>query len=69
MIGSVPPQTVSKYNSQYHKLFQTVPKEEILMKGTNCQRRGQEDELGEEPGEEPGEESGTGQMFQHICTV
>lgn len=29
----VPPQTVSKYNSQYHKLFQTVPKEEILMKG------------------------------------
>lgn len=30
---SVPPQTVSKYNSQYHKLFQTVPKEEILMKG------------------------------------
>lgn len=24
--------TVSKYNSQYHKLFQTVPKEEILMK-------------------------------------
>lgn len=28
-----PPQTVSKYNSQYHKLFQTVPKEEILMKG------------------------------------
>lgn len=26
-------QTVSKYNSQYHKLFQTVPKEEILMKG------------------------------------
>lgn len=30
---SAPPQTVSKYNSQYHKLFQTVPKEEILMKG------------------------------------
>lgn len=27
-------QTVSKYNSQYHKLFQSVPKEEILMKGT-----------------------------------
>lgn len=27
-------QTVSKYNSQYHKLFQCVPKEEILMKGT-----------------------------------
>ncbi len=26
-------QTVSKYNSQYHKLFSTVPKEEILMKG------------------------------------
>lgn len=26
-------QTVSKYNSQYHKLFQCVPKEEILMKG------------------------------------
>ncbi|KAF0040770.1 hypothetical protein F2P81_006668 [Scophthalmus maximus] len=24
--------TVSKYNSQYHKLFQTVPPEEILMK-------------------------------------
>lgn len=30
---SISPQTVSKYNSQYHKLFQTVPKEEILMKG------------------------------------
>lgn len=26
-------QTVSKYNSQYHKLFQSVPKDEILMKG------------------------------------
>lgn len=26
-------QTVSKYNSQYHKLFQCVPKDEILMKG------------------------------------
>lgn len=26
-------QTVSKYNSQYHKLFSAVPKEEILMKG------------------------------------
>lgn len=26
-------QTVSKYNAQYHKLFQSVPKEEILMKG------------------------------------
>lgn len=34
-MNSVPPQTVSKYNSQYHKLFQTVPKEEILMKGTD----------------------------------
>lgn len=31
-------QTVSKYNSQYHKLFQCVPKDEILMKG-NTQRR------------------------------
>ncbi|XP_076142934.1 GRAM domain-containing protein 2A isoform X1 [Alosa pseudoharengus] len=29
-------QTVSKYNSQYHKLFQTVPKEEILMKVYSC---------------------------------
>lgn len=27
-------QTVSKYNSQYHKLFQCVPKDELLMKGT-----------------------------------
>lgn len=27
-------QTVSKYNTQYHKLFQCVPKDEILMKGT-----------------------------------
>lgn len=27
------------------------------------------EESREEPGEEPGEESGTGQMFQHICTV
>lgn len=27
-------QTVSKYNSQYHKLFPCVPKDEILMKGT-----------------------------------
>ncbi|XP_061742990.1 uncharacterized protein LOC133542817 isoform X1 [Nerophis ophidion] len=26
-------QTVSKYNSQYHKLFQCVPKDELLMKG------------------------------------
>lgn len=26
-------QTVSKYNAQYHKLFQSVPNEEILMKG------------------------------------
>nr|XP_040019898.1 uncharacterized protein gramd2aa isoform X4 [Gasterosteus aculeatus aculeatus] len=29
-------QTVSKYNSQYHKLFQCVPKEEILMKVCLC---------------------------------
>ncbi|XP_048829739.1 GRAM domain-containing protein 2A-like isoform X3 [Brienomyrus brachyistius] len=28
--------TVSKYNSQYHKLFQTVPKEETLMKVYSC---------------------------------
>ncbi|KAK9516104.1 hypothetical protein VZT92_024061 [Zoarces viviparus] len=28
--------TVSKYNSQYHKLFQTVPGEEILMKVYSC---------------------------------
>ncbi|XP_035498555.1 GRAM domain-containing protein 2A isoform X2 [Scophthalmus maximus] len=28
--------TVSKYNSQYHKLFQTVPPEEILMKVYSC---------------------------------
>ncbi|XP_062327392.1 GRAM domain-containing protein 2A isoform X3 [Osmerus eperlanus] len=28
--------TVSKYNSQYHKLFQCVPKEEILMKVYSC---------------------------------
>uniref|UniRef100_A0A8D3B883 GRAM domain-containing protein n=1 Tax=Scophthalmus maximus TaxID=52904 RepID=A0A8D3B883_SCOMX len=26
----------SKYNSQYHKLFQTVPPEEILMKVYSC---------------------------------
>ncbi|XP_068580450.1 GRAM domain-containing protein 2A isoform X2 [Cebidichthys violaceus] len=29
-------QTVSKYNSQYHKLFQCVPKDEILMKVYSC---------------------------------
>ncbi|XP_034077245.1 GRAM domain-containing protein 2A isoform X4 [Gymnodraco acuticeps] len=29
-------QTVSKYNSQYHKLFQSVPKDEILMKVYSC---------------------------------
>ncbi|KAI2648656.1 GRAM domain-containing protein 2A [Labeo rohita] len=29
-------QTVSKYNSQYHKLFSAVPKEEILMKVYSC---------------------------------
>uniref|UniRef100_A0A3B4H628 GRAM domain-containing protein n=1 Tax=Pundamilia nyererei TaxID=303518 RepID=A0A3B4H628_9CICH len=28
--------TVSKYNSQYHKLFQAVPKEEVLMKAYSC---------------------------------
>ncbi|KAJ4923549.1 hypothetical protein JOQ06_004087 [Pogonophryne albipinna] len=28
--------TVSKYNSQYHKLFQSVPREEILMKVYSC---------------------------------
>ncbi|XP_031668702.1 GRAM domain-containing protein 2A-like isoform X1 [Oncorhynchus kisutch] len=28
--------TVSKYNSQYHKLFQCVPKDEILMKVYSC---------------------------------
>ncbi|XP_062859151.1 GRAM domain-containing protein 2A isoform X1 [Trichomycterus rosablanca] len=28
--------TVSKYNSQYHKLFQSVPSEEILMKVYSC---------------------------------
>ncbi|XP_060770582.1 GRAM domain-containing protein 2A isoform X3 [Neoarius graeffei] len=28
--------TVSKYNSQYHKLFQNIPKEEILMKVYSC---------------------------------
>lgn len=28
--------TVSKYNSHYHKLFQNVPKEEILMKVYSC---------------------------------
>uniref|UniRef100_A0A3Q3VVF9 GRAM domain-containing protein n=1 Tax=Mola mola TaxID=94237 RepID=A0A3Q3VVF9_MOLML len=29
-------QTVSKYNSQYHKVFQCVPKDEILMKVYSC---------------------------------
>ncbi|KAM4592329.1 GRAM domain-containing protein 2A isoform 3-T4 [Odontesthes bonariensis] len=29
-------QTVSKYNSQYHKLFPCVPKDEILMKVYSC---------------------------------
>lgn len=29
------PQTVNKYNSQFHKLFQCVPKDELLMKGEN----------------------------------
>ncbi|XP_061616942.1 GRAM domain-containing protein 2A isoform X3 [Phyllopteryx taeniolatus] len=29
-------QTVSKYNSQYHKLFQCVPKDELLMKVYSC---------------------------------
>ncbi|KAK1798452.1 hypothetical protein P4O66_006743 [Electrophorus voltai] len=29
-------QTVSKYNSQYHKLFQNVPTEELLMKVYSC---------------------------------
>ncbi|XP_069046860.1 GRAM domain-containing protein 2A [Lepisosteus oculatus] len=28
--------TVNKYNSQYHKLFQSVPQEEILMKVYSC---------------------------------
>ncbi|XP_051756817.1 GRAM domain-containing protein 2A isoform X3 [Ctenopharyngodon idella] len=28
--------TVSKYNAQYHKLFQSVPKEELLMKVYSC---------------------------------
>ncbi|KAK3558132.1 hypothetical protein QTP86_009868 [Hemibagrus guttatus] len=28
--------TVSKYNSQYHKLFQNIPEEEILMKVYSC---------------------------------
>ncbi|XP_066503784.1 GRAM domain-containing protein 2A isoform X3 [Hoplias malabaricus] len=28
--------TVSKYNAQFHKLFQNVPKEEILMKVYSC---------------------------------
>uniref|UniRef100_A0A8C2H8U3 GRAM domain-containing protein n=1 Tax=Cyprinus carpio TaxID=7962 RepID=A0A8C2H8U3_CYPCA len=28
--------TVSKYNSQYHKLFSAIPKEEILMKVYSC---------------------------------
>ncbi|XP_035383568.1 GRAM domain-containing protein 2A isoform X3 [Electrophorus electricus] len=28
--------TVSKYNSQYHKLFQNVPTEELLMKVYSC---------------------------------
>ncbi|KAG7468281.1 hypothetical protein MATL_G00141360 [Megalops atlanticus] len=28
--------TVSKYNGQYHKLFQSVPQEEILMKVYSC---------------------------------
>nr|XP_057932406.1 GRAM domain-containing protein 2A isoform X2 [Doryrhamphus excisus] len=28
--------TVNKYNSQYHKLFQTVPKDELLMKVYSC---------------------------------
>ncbi|MCJ8737402.1 hypothetical protein PDJAM_G00023530, partial [Pangasius djambal] len=29
-------QTVSKYNSQYHKLFHSIPKEENLMKVYSC---------------------------------
>ncbi|XP_029702325.1 GRAM domain-containing protein 2A isoform X3 [Takifugu rubripes] len=29
-------QTVSKYNSQFHKLFQCVPKDELLMKVYSC---------------------------------
>ncbi|XP_051557157.1 GRAM domain-containing protein 2A-like [Myxocyprinus asiaticus] len=28
--------TVSKYNAQYHKLFQSVPKDELLMKVYSC---------------------------------
>lgn len=32
-------QTVSKYNSQFHKLFQCVPKDEILMKGETGRTR------------------------------
>ncbi|KAK3526678.1 hypothetical protein QTP70_030891 [Hemibagrus guttatus] len=32
----LPLQTVSKYNSQYHKLFQNIPEEEILMKVYSC---------------------------------
>lgn len=29
-------QTVSKYDSQFHKLFQCVPKDELLMKGESA---------------------------------
>lgn len=35
-LSSTSSQTVSKYNAQYHKLFQSVPKEELLMKVYSC---------------------------------
>ncbi|TRZ04113.1 hypothetical protein DNTS_003646 [Danionella cerebrum] len=34
--SSASSQTVSKYNAQYHKLFQSVPKDELLMKVYSC---------------------------------
>ncbi|RXM98300.1 Zinc finger protein 609 [Acipenser ruthenus] len=36
LLSSVPVQTVNKYNTQYHKLFQCLPKEEVLMKVYSC---------------------------------
>ncbi|MGH0125367.1 UNVERIFIED_CONTAM: hypothetical protein FKN15_028748 [Acipenser sinensis] len=36
LLSSAPVQTVNKYNTQYHKLFQCLPKEEVLMKVYSC---------------------------------
>lgn len=65
-------QTVSKYDSQFHKLFQCVPKDELLMKGESAGTSDSHSELLELRGSSlcPAQSlrSETGQILEKLFT-